>query len=724
MVLHKRMRLKFLQGLLICFLSVHAGLAQYGSYSVVRTDFSSDKYDEFSPVYYKNGIVFCTNRGHSLIYNYSPSENKGVFKIFFADTSGAHSAKKARLFSRALKTNYNDGPVCFNKSGDTIYFSRNIMADKKLHDQGEARNKLGIFSSVSADKSWTKVRELRINNEWYNVTTPWLSPDSRTLYFASDKPGGYGGSDLYYSQWRDGFWDNPVNMGPVINTVGNEAFPYVNSPGEIIFSSDGHNGPGGKDIFYSKYEDSHWLEPVPFDPPINSVYDDFGLVTDSLMDSGYFSSNRERTVDIYKFRTVYPQVFYSNPQRTNQYCFRLSDTDPVSFDKQRFGYQWNFGEKQTFEGETVNYCFPGPGKYSIKLNLIEKATGSPVFLEQLIELVLRNVEQPVISCPETSSPGMNIEFDGLKSNLPGKKILEYTWNFGDGTRAKGAATSHTYVREGEYTVTLSLKTWQFQPSALKQFSVSKKINITTGKNEKGNINGRNTVNKPVIPDLKPHDFSNIKVRYSAGEEIRKGAVFRVELLSSRNRISPANPDLKKFSQKYRVREVYSKEDSLYSYVTDDEGSISESYPVLVDARALGYKSAIIETSFLSDPAEIELNNLKKAFGLSSDNFFEKNSERINTAGYAFLDQIALLMNKYPGLRLFIEVHCDEDNTDWSNLMLSQKRAESMGKYLISKNINPNRFIAEGYGRTRRIVSADSGNISRKINNRVQFRVIS
>ncbi len=162
------------------------------------------------------------------------------------------------------------------------------------------RNKLGIFYAVLEGKKWTKIRELRFNNEWYNVTTPYLSPDGKRLYFASDKPEGYGGSDLYYCEWKNDYWSDPVNLGPVINTKGNESYPFVNPAGELLFSSDGHPGLGGKDIFFSRPKDNDWLPPVRLDPPVNSQYDDFGIITDSLMSEGYFSSKRNKSVDIFQ----------------------------------------------------------------------------------------------------------------------------------------------------------------------------------------------------------------------------------------------------------------------------------------------------------------------------------------------------------------------------------------------------------------------------------------
>src|SRR5674476_82792 len=227
-------------------------LGQSETYNVKKASFSSDKYDEFSPVYYKNGIVFCSNRNLGLS-NRSTSQNKRLFKIYYIDTIGKADWESTKLFSKNLTTILNDGPVTFNSLRDTIYFSRNQDVSSKLSDISNPRNKLGIFSAVLIGGQWTKVRELRINNEWYNITTPCLSPDGKKLFFASDMPGGFGGSDLYYSEWAGDRWQDPVNLGNVINTKGNESYPFMNSEGGLYFSSDGLPGLGGKDIFFSVY---------------------------------------------------------------------------------------------------------------------------------------------------------------------------------------------------------------------------------------------------------------------------------------------------------------------------------------------------------------------------------------------------------------------------------------------------------------------------------------
>jgi len=288
------------------------------TYTIKKTAFSSDKYNEFSPAYYKDKLVFCTDQNKG-VSDYSTAENARFFNIYAADTAEAFRSGKVRPFAKELNSKLNDGPVSFNSTGDTIYFSRNLMVDGKLTKLSSSLNKLGIFSASLENGHWKRVTEFRHNNEWYHVTTPCLSPDGKRMYFASDRLDGQGGSDIWYSDWKAGYWDTPVNLGPVINSSGNEAYPFMNPAGELFFSSDGHPGMGGKDIFVSKHVDKEWLKPVALDAPINSEHEDFGFVSNRLLDEGYFSSKRGKTLDIYYFKSNFPQIFFPGSLRRKQY---------------------------------------------------------------------------------------------------------------------------------------------------------------------------------------------------------------------------------------------------------------------------------------------------------------------------------------------------------------------------------------------------------------------
>ena len=696
------MKLKFITSILLITLLPTLVASQSETYTIKLAPFSSDKYDEFSPVFYKNGIVFCTNRNTSLT-SYSTSQDKGLFKINYIDTAGKANWQKARLLSKDLTTKLNDGPVTFNSTGDTVYYSRNLDVNSSIKDISAKRNKLGLFSAILVDGKWTKIRELRINNEWYNVTTPWLSSDGKRLYFASDKPGGLGGFDLYYSLWKGDYWGDPVNLGPVINTTGNEAYPFINPSGELFFSSDGHPGLGGKDIFFSRFSGNDWLTPVRLDAPVNSQSDDFSIVTDSLISEGYFSSNRNKSNDIFHFKTNFPQIFYTNVQRENQYCFMFSDSGAITVDTLNLKYVWDFGDGKKASGAVVTHCFPGPGNYSVKLDIIDRATGNLFFSKLAYNVELRDFEQPYINSQDVSVTGETIDFDGLKSYHPGYKILNYSWDFGDGTRLQGVSAKHAFTESGEFLVNLGLTLKSDSSGNIHKTGVTKKIVVLNDQNKKGSLMAEKAAVKVKLPDIK--NFSNALIRplYSAESEFKQDALFQVEILSSKTKIGINSNIFSKVPKKYTVREIYNKDTGLYSYIIDQQISLMATYIAYKEISGYGFKDARTKIEVLTDPAEKELNNLKKIFGILTDTYFDRNN-RLTSSAYLLLDQIAKVMNKYPAIRLEIGVHTDNTGLPENKLDLSQNYSQIIAKYLIDKGIESKRLVAKGFGGTRPVAS--------------------
>ncbi len=704
--------------LIVSFSQIIVG--QTGTYIIKKVSFSSDKYDEFSPVFYKNGIVFCSNRSVGLSYR-STSQNKGLFKIYYVDTTGKAGWESAKLFSKNLETILNDGPVTFNSSRDTIFYSRNQDVTRKLGDNSSSRNKLGIFTAVLIEGQWTKVRDLRINNEWYNITTPCLSPDGKELYFASDKPGGFGGSDLYYSQWKNGRWEDPVNLGPVINTKGNESYPFMNPAGELFFSSDGLPGHGGKDIFFSIFSDSTWLPPICLDSPINSEFDDFGIVTDALMKEGYFSSNRDRSIDIFHFTTNSPQVLYTNIQKDNQYCFMLNDSGAIAVDTLNLKYIWNFGDGQKEAGSKVSHCFPGSGSYEVRLDIVDKSTGKLFFSKLAYTLEIQNFKQPFINSPDIVLKDDSVKFDGLGSYIPGFKILSYAWNFGDGSRSSGAKVKHIFREKGEHLVNLELILKSTSNDNSRKTGVSKKILVLGNNHERELLIAKMASAKASVPYIEKYENNQIRTKFSAESEFRKEAVFNVELLSSKTKIGIDSWTFRNVPKRYRITEKFIPEDSLYSYIVDQQMTLMATYPAYNELYGLGFKNVRIKLYVLKEPDEKELHNLIKINGEFADSYFDS-SERLTSNAYIMLDQIVKLMNKYPAIKLEIAVHSDNTGPAETSLSLSQQRAHLLVNYIINRGVSTKRLVATGFGGTKPIAT-NFIEKDRKLNRRIDFILI-
>ena len=716
------MRKKLLTAVLITFILQQYVMGQSETYTVALTDFSSKKYDEFSPVYYKNGIVFCTNRSPNLLLNYSSSQNKKQFKIYYINTTSKTKPGSARLFSKNLKTKLNDGPATFNNRGDTIYYSRNLELTSKMSNTSSLGNKLGIFTAIMVEGQWTKVREFRYNNERYNVTAPCLSPDRKRLFFTSDKPGGYGGYDIYYCEWESNYWSEPVNAGPVINTMGNESYPFINPSGDLFFSSDGQPGLGGMDIFYSQLSGAAWLPPFHLDPPINSKYDDFGIFTDTLMNEGYFSSNRNKSIDIYHFNTNYPQIFYSNIQKDNNYCFIFRDTGSIVVDTANLIYKWSFGDGQSSRQKVAKHCFAVPGHYDVKLDIIERGSSKLFFSKLSYNLEIRDFEQPFINSSDVAIKGDLIEFDGLKSFLPGFKKLSYSWDFGDGTRSTGDKVKHSYLKRGEYVVNLGMTLKSDSTGIISKTGISKKILLLNDLQEKTSYLAEKVSLKTEFND--PENYKNVKInaQYIAEKRLQQDAVYVVELLSSKNKIALNNSIFKNVPKKYTLIEKFNPDSARYSYGVDQQMSLMATYPAYREIQALGFKDTRIKMYVLKDQSEKELHNLIKINGAFADSYFDS-SEKLTSNAYVMLDQIVKLMKKYSSMKLAIAVHTDNTGAAESNLVKSQHHSKDLVNYLIIRGINTNRLVATGFGGSKPI-APNFLEKDRKLNRRIDFVLIN
>lgn len=230
--------------------------------------------------------------------------------------------KEAILLSDSVNREYHSGSAAYDEKKGMLFFTRTkkvkVKQGEKYSDPmawpGNAKpryiNRLEIYTAEKKGEGWVNVRSFEHNNsEQYSIGHPAVSSDGKTLYFSSDMAGGYGGTDIYYCELNiDGTWGKPVNAGPKINTPGRESFPTIKTDGTLYFSSDGHRGMGGLDLFSAKGNKNSWNDVTNLKYPFNSPKDDFGIVfaNDSF---GYFSSDREGGKgldDIYSFEALKP----------------------------------------------------------------------------------------------------------------------------------------------------------------------------------------------------------------------------------------------------------------------------------------------------------------------------------------------------------------------------------------------------------------------------------
>ncbi|MEX2350672.1 MAG: OmpA family protein [Flavobacteriaceae bacterium] len=201
-----------------------------------------------------------------------------------------------------VNTQFHEGAVTISPDGSRMYFDRNDYYEGKYKKDEEGINQLNIYYAELVDGTWRDIQPAPFNNSEYSVGHPAVSPDGKTLYFVSDMPGTVGGSDIFkVAINEDGTFGNPESLGSAINTEGKEVFPFVDSDGTLYFSSNGHLGLGGLDVFYAPKSGNGFGEVQNMGHPVNSAADDFAIKYDVENEAGFISSNRGGTQDnIYK----------------------------------------------------------------------------------------------------------------------------------------------------------------------------------------------------------------------------------------------------------------------------------------------------------------------------------------------------------------------------------------------------------------------------------------
>lgn len=275
----------------------------------------NSKWSDFAPMWYKKDQLFFTsdreNGVGKAMYGWTGNGFTDLYNVKFKIDKKNPDNIKYEIPVLADKENLNgklnDGTIAFDSKFTVAYLTK-----CNYDNNGKGKN-CRIYTSTGQGSEWSVPEPLSFSTDSFTCGHPCLSKDGQTLYFTSDMPGGQGGKDIWmvtYSK-KGKTWGDPVNLGPTINTEGDEMFPYLHEDGTLYFSSNGHVGLGGVDIFYAKGEATDWSTPINMKSPINSGGDDFSLILDKTKESGYFSSNREGGKgqdDIYRFRMT-PLVF-------------------------------------------------------------------------------------------------------------------------------------------------------------------------------------------------------------------------------------------------------------------------------------------------------------------------------------------------------------------------------------------------------------------------------
>lgn len=281
------------------FAKVQQGVAS--SY-MVDPELINTSASEFGPSFLGKDIVFSSSRT-DIIRSSSNWAGKANNQLFVASRGNSGMLESPLFLKNSFKNAFNEGPIAYAPDGRMVAYTKNNFVDGTRHIPSSGMELSIYIAEVNSSGDWINSRPFPYNGTSYSTGFPCFSPNGDRMYFASDRPDGFGGYDLFVSYKLEGNnWSTPENLGPVINSPGNEVSPFYDGT-MLFFSSDWHQGLGGYDIFRAEQNGGRWGRIFHLGSPINSTRDDYGFVYDSFENIGYFASNRpggKGNEDVYK----------------------------------------------------------------------------------------------------------------------------------------------------------------------------------------------------------------------------------------------------------------------------------------------------------------------------------------------------------------------------------------------------------------------------------------
>lgn len=347
-------------------LSVFAVLAKSQDIKLQKLAFCTPQYDEFAPQAIDGGIIFVSNKKSAVLNTFVETNPSGeekylshLYKAEFKERDSLHYSISSFSFN---SSSLPGGPATANNTCDHIIFTRQLKPNKN-------KPQLVLFETHLIDGIWSDPIQLEFTKDKFNYAQPFLSKDSKRLYFVSDRKNGYGGLDIWLSELYDGTWQEPINLGQGINSNTNEIFPYEYSKGVLYFSS---NRNESYNIFISGSES----KPNQLPEPINSTYDDFSFITKDGVE-GLLSSNRDGTDDIFIVQREVQEFTNCIESSYVGMCYKFVDLNP-NLEGTAYDYKWYFGDGETGMGDSTRHCYSKEGIYQVKMNLVDTLAGEEI----------------------------------------------------------------------------------------------------------------------------------------------------------------------------------------------------------------------------------------------------------------------------------------------------------------------------------------------------------
>ncbi|MFK7946974.1 MAG: OmpA family protein [Saprospiraceae bacterium] len=735
--------------------------------------------DDYAPMFYDDGLLFVSDNVEvekkQMEYEWT---GRSFSSIYYAKADSAEIYRDEPLpFSKKFnKRDKNSGPSSISGNGKFFYFSRN----NDIPNKNGNKYTMAIYVAERTIAGWKTPQVLPICNENFSFMHPAASFTGDTLYFITDKPGGFGETDIYMTYRKEikkrnkkgelevvEKWMLPTNLGAGVNTAEREAFPYVSNDGKLYFSSKGHPGFGGFDLFEAHMNDDNLFEyAVNLGSNINSPKDDMSIIFAPDKRTGYFASNRLSGTDddIFAFRKGHKQIMISGEVMnlvTKQYLagakiiLKSFDNDFTEFsDKQgNFKFKVKPGKKYTLKITKRGFV---PYEYPIDATKMKDGEVLPflIKLRQLEDIPYAHInheqsqeeEEPDLSIYEPSNEVLNEEIDPyeyLPPSIPArglvakhvKKVVDETQT--DYRKRKKSATkiSVTTAKKSINNTANPEAMPETVPEAMPE--MMPEVAPETAEKEKIVKNKKSTI-QPQKPSSMTPKRTEAKMDNTNEEIPQKQMLPESETHMMFMDLDVINEYNKPINQVvlYLMNEKGNLLETIYTNTDGEvELTLQPRHTYLLKLERNGF---ISKTIMICTDRQISKDRLDKKVLMKSvrdrnsydfkNLSFEKGIFELDERSKIELDRVAYVMTENPDLTIELTGYTDALGDVVYNKKLSKQRAMQAANYLIAKDIKPTRIVLKSKGADELVNGCKEGiRCSEKLhqeNRRVTIEVIN
>ncbi len=406
-----------------------------------------------APVVIDSVLYFSSDKKTDLLVTNLDQDDRTFYKLYKVNLKNRlPNGNAVQLFAEV--TPFHQIAVTQYPLDGGMLVTQNLNLQRVGWLAGSKANPLTFVHAAKGLRSLARARTLPLSlPRSTNMAYPAVSADGSLLLFVSDMADGFGGSDIYYSQLTDEGWSKPVNAGNIINTAGNESFPFISASGKIFFSSTGHEGSGRYHLYQTTFNAGIFTRPEMLDAPYNSDGDDYSIFFGADEQWGYLCSSRDGGDNIYFFENQFPELPDAEPYEETQLCYTFYESSAENYDPEEFGFKWTFSDGTSARGIETDHCFDGLGKYSVSLEVYDKVTGENLFTVSEFEMDITPKPQVNILHSDVVKAGEETTFEADISLIGNFQTTGFYWQLNNGIKKKGKKINHIFTTPGTYRIT-------------------------------------------------------------------------------------------------------------------------------------------------------------------------------------------------------------------------------------------------------------------------------